>query len=57
MGMIIALEMLAVFILGLGYILEIQQRHKKEDEIKLLNIIIQAKNDEIDYLKKNANTK
>lgn len=56
MNVILIIEMLAVLVLGIGFICETKLRHSLEAKIKTLNLLLQAKNDEIDHLK-NANTK
>ena len=52
MNIILIIEMFAVLVLGIGFICETKLRHSVEAKIKALNTIIQAKNDEIDHLKK-----
>lgn len=51
MLVILIIEMLAVLVLGLGFIMQISVNHSLEKKIKLLNTLLQAKNDEIEYLK------
>lgn len=51
MLVILIIEMLAVLVLGLGFIMQITVNHSLERKIKLLNTLLQAKNDEIEYLK------
>lgn len=52
MIVILFIEMLAVLVLGIGFILQSKVNHSLERKIKVLNTLLQAKNDEIDYLKK-----
>ena len=52
MNIILIIEMFAVLVLGIGFICETKLRHSVEAKIKALNTIIQAKNEEIDHLKK-----
>lgn len=44
--------MFAVLVLGIAFILQGKVVHSLEEKIKCLNRILQAKNEELDYLKK-----
>ena len=50
--MILIIEMFAVLVLGIAFILQGKLVHSLEEKINRLNRILQAKNEEIDYLKK-----
>ncbi len=52
MNIILIIEMFAVLVLGIAFILQGKLVYSLEEKIKCLNRILQAKNEEIDYLKK-----
>ena len=52
MNIILIIEMFAVLVLVIAFILLVKLVYSLEEKINCLNSILQAKNEEIDYLKK-----
>lgn len=52
MELILIIEMLAVAVLGFAFISQTKVNHSLEAKIKALNSIIQARNEELNQLKK-----
>jgi hypothetical protein len=51
MEVILIIEMLAVLVLGIAFICQTKLTHSLEAKIKTLNKLLQAKDEEINYLK------